>query len=328
MNAFVPPHGAKVFVVWQSHAFPATMLHHPTTGTYEVRYEQPPPSIAKEENQAPPKAAEVVEHSSEILDAAAQLVAGSRAMPFSSPAAASTRQPFTAASAVESRPQPQPAPPNTFPSPAAPPPSSGSSLGTRTMVGGITIGKDGLPGQAEITHRPMKNGQLKRICSRPGCNSFVTKYGLCKKHGGMDKCILPGCNTNAEARGLCRKHGATGFCSSPGCNSYAHARGFCRKHCDKGVCAVEECKSYAQAQGLCRKHGGRATCTTHGCDSFTQARGLCRKHGKKATCTASGCKEPTEARRLCKTHLLSGYALLHAASLMDGMKGKDGVGGD
>ena len=31
-------------------------------------------------------------------------------------------------------------------------------------------------------------GMMKKVCTTNGCKSFVTKYGLCKRHGGMDKC--------------------------------------------------------------------------------------------------------------------------------------------
>lgn len=169
------------------------------------------------------------------------------------------------------------------------------------------------------------SGKQGRVCSNPRCNSFVTKYGLCKRHGGRDKCTMAGCNTNAEARGLCRKHGATGFCSSPGCSSYVHARHMCRKHSDTGVCSVKECKNFAQVQGLCRKHSGQATCATSGCNSLSglsslsEASAMCRKHVSprtNETCTAAGCTHSVQARSLCKTHLLTGDALLDAASTL------------
>lgn len=169
------------------------------------------------------------------------------------------------------------------------------------------------------------SGKQGRLCSNPRCNSFVTKYGLCKRHGGRDKCTMAGCNTNAEARGLCRKHGATGFCSSPGCSSYVHARHMCRKHSDTGVCSVKECKNFAQVQGLCRKHSGQATCATSGCNSLSglsslsEASAMCRKHVSprtNETCTAAGCTHSVQARSLCKTHLLTGDALLDAASTL------------
>ena len=336
----VPPHGASVFVVWQSEAFPATMIHCPLTGSFKVHFGQqhlmipnpgfdqnklicnPGPNIS---NMAAVASTGIVPTVSQIHQALyAQAGGVFRPVAAGSPAAVPSSPSLMASSTFSSSVVPSSSTSSSTSTPASSSPSSVSSMPSidstvsTYIAGGIALGSDGMPCGSKATHRPMRNGQMKRMCKMPACQSFVTKYGLCKKHGGMDKCILQGCNTNTEARGLCRKHGATGFCSSPGCSLYAHARGRCRKHSDKGMCAVAECQSFAQAQGLCRKHGGRATCSMTDCFLFTHARGLCKTHGEPPACTAAGCGAPSEGRGLCRTHLLSGYALLNAASALSG----------
>ena len=117
-----------------------------------------------------------------------------------------------------------------------------------------------------VEYRTSPRGQKQKLCNTAKCSSLAQKYGMCKRHGGADKCITLGCTSNARARKgerggvarkLCFKHGGKRICLEKGCETTVQARGrLCTKHGANGICSAEVCNSNVHVRGLCRKHSG------------------------------------------------------------------------
>lgn len=188
----------------------------------------------------------------------------------------------------------------------------------------------------------ISGGKRKALCKVVDCKSMAKKYGVCKKHGGRDRCRLEGCDRYAAVAGLCVAHGRSNpeACGAEGCDMPARISGYCTAHGaysrgrseihgallllqasmlqsratttefndepnkrKNSVCRMKNCDTPAHVWNLCRKHGGFYKCAAEGCEKHSQKVGLCWAHYKVKREMDAQCKEFGCDRRSRKSGL-------------------------
>ena len=95
--------------------------------------------------------------------------------------------------------------------------------------------------QSQVIGKNMSTGKLKghvvpspiarvRLCTEVNCQKQAIKggiSGLCKNHGGGQRCTYDGCEKSSQSGGLCRRHGGGKSCSFEGCTSGPQRDGLC-----------------------------------------------------------------------------------------------------
>eukprot|EP00729_Bicosta_minor_P006039 gene6040-15615_t len=194
---YIPPHGARIYVVWEDKSFPAMLLHNNgvLTGTFGVQF------MDQESKDDADEWGNGVQHTNNSRWGCAEEPHSTAA---DGPEEVLRSQGFDA-------------------------------LSKHGMGGGSEKVDDdliptGLGFRSEAAYRLRASGRRDRLCAVEGCPSVSRgKSGCCPKHS--QQCTREGCSSLATVQRLCLAHAEKAdICLFKGCITAASVRGFCWDH--------------------------------------------------------------------------------------------------
>lgn len=237
---YIPPHGARIYVVWEDKSFPAMLLHNNgvLTGTFGVQF------MDQESKDDADEWGNGVQHTNNSRWGCAEEPHSTAA---DGPEEVLRSQGFDALSKhgmvahrsdsnsrQKKRRKGDGDSHQFYSSPtqckSSPPSPSSSSKGGGSEKVDDDLIPTGLGFRSEAAYRLRASGRRDRLCAVEGCPSVSRgKSGCCPKHS--QQCTREGCSSLATVQRLCLAHAEKAdICLFKGCITAASVRGFCWDH--------------------------------------------------------------------------------------------------